>query len=135
MNKSIIMITVISAMAAAQPSLAGDGDHHMSEDMLGNSMHTEHMQKGQMEDLQNHGQVKSAGMGQMKGMFLVKKEIDGFTVTFHAMKAKEGMQQHGGTYHSAGQMNGIATGHPQGEGQDALSHNLMIKGLTPNKIL
>jgi len=31
------------------------------------------------------------------GMFLVKKEIDGYTVSFHIMKAKEGMQ-HGGAY-------------------------------------
>jgi len=31
------------------------------------------------------------------GMFLVKKEIDGYTVSFHVMKAKEGMQR-GGTH-------------------------------------
>jgi len=31
------------------------------------------------------------------GMFLVKKEIDGYTVSFHVMKAKKSMQ-HGGTY-------------------------------------
>ena len=33
----------------------------------------------------------------MKGMFLVKKEIDGYDVSFHVMKAKEGME-HGGPY-------------------------------------
>jgi len=31
------------------------------------------------------------------GMFLVKKEIDGYTVSFHIMKPREGMQQ-GGTH-------------------------------------
>ncbi len=31
------------------------------------------------------------------GMFLKKKEIDGYTVSFHIMKAKKGME-HGGTH-------------------------------------
>jgi len=33
----------------------------------------------------------------MPGMFLVKKNIDGYMVSFHIMKVKEGMQ-HGGTH-------------------------------------
>ncbi|GAV20259.1 hypothetical protein MMIC_P1223 [Mariprofundus micogutta] len=92
-------------------------------------------------------------MDKMKGTtsaFLVTKEIDGYTVSFHVMKAKEGMQ-HGGSHHSAGvpngtavsrpqgegqdapshhsarQLNGMASSHPQGKGQDAPSHNLMAK--------
>jgi len=35
--------------------------------------------------------------GHMRGMFLVKKNVDGYIVNFHAMKAKEAMQ-HGGTH-------------------------------------
>lgn len=67
------------AMAVAHPALASDDDHHMSGHMQGN-----------MDQMQND-------MGQMKETFLVKKEIDGFSVSFHAMKAKEGMQ-HGGSH-------------------------------------
>jgi len=91
MNKTIIMMTVVFAMAAAQSSLASDGGYHMSGDMHGNNMHTGHMQNG------DKGQMKSADMRTMKDTYLVKKEIDGFVVSFHTMKAKEGMQ-HGGTH-------------------------------------
>lgn len=73
MNKSIIMMTVIGVMAAAQPSLASDG----GGDMHGESVHEGHMQKEQM--------------------FLVKKEVDGFTVSFHVMQARPGKEM-GGTH-------------------------------------
>ena len=80
MKKSMIIMTAMMAMAAVQPALASDDTHKMHDDG--------HMQ---------HDMGKEKDMSQMKGAFLVKKEIDGFTVSFHAMKAKEGME-HGGTH-------------------------------------
>jgi hypothetical protein len=83
MKKTMIVITSMMAMAAAQSAIAG-GDNHNMKGMQHGTMHGE-----QIETMKDHGQ--------MKDMFLVKKEIDSFTVTFHAMKVKEG-KQHGGTH-------------------------------------
>jgi len=93
MKKLMIVTAVLLTIAATQPALASDGAHHdMNAGMHAGSQHTEHM----------HGDMgKAKGMKgdmiQMKGAFLVIKEIDGYTVSFHAMKAKEGMQR-GGTH-------------------------------------
>ena len=103
MKKSMLIITAVMAMTAAQPVMAGEDAHQMS----GHS----HMQ---------------GDMSQAKEMFLVKKEIDGFTVSFHVMKPKAAMVD-GGAHHSAGQTNGTGAVRPQGEGHDALNHNLMVK--------
>jgi len=54
-----------------------------------------HKHGGEHHNMPSHTQ--QGDMGQMKGMFLVKKDIDGFQVSFHAMAVKEGMQ-HGGTH-------------------------------------
>ncbi|MDT8376762.1 MAG: hypothetical protein RQ867_08550 [Mariprofundaceae bacterium] len=83
MKKAFILITGMIAMAATQPAIANGNNHNMKD-----------MQHGSMHDGQKQVQGNA---NQMKGMFLVKKEIDGFIVSFHAMKAKEGMQ-HGGTH-------------------------------------
>jgi len=109
MKNTILTITSILAMAAVQPAIAGEGapghthgDHHqgMMQDH-GHDMskmkgeHGHHMQ-GDMNKMADHAQMQ----GDMKGMndmFLVKKEIDGYTVSFHAMKAKAGME-HGGSH-------------------------------------
>lgn len=92
MKRSIILITAITAMATAQPVMAS-GDHNMKDHMQ-DTMHSNSNHAAPMKD---HGQMQKGDMNRMKGMFLVKKEIDDFTVSFHAMKAKEGMQ-HGGTH-------------------------------------
>ncbi len=76
MKKSMIIMAAIVTMTAAQPALAAGDGHHMHESMQG------------------HASMKG-DMNQKKGAFLVKKEIDGYTVSFHAMKAKEGMQHRG----------------------------------------
>jgi len=131
MNKSIIMMAVISMIMAAQPSLASDDGHRMSGDMHENSMHSEHMQKGQMQGMQNQEQKKSGSMETMASMLLVKKEIDGFTVTFHAMKAREGMQ-HGGTH------NFMAKVEKDGKALTDLTVNSKVKhpnGKTESKML
>ena len=84
MKKTMMIMTAIMAMAAAQPALAADDGH-----MHGHNMDAHNQMEKGMGDMQNKGK--------MKDMFLVKKDIDGYTVTFHAMKAKEGMQ-HSGTH-------------------------------------
>ena len=90
MKKSMIIMTAIMAMVAAQPALAaGDGDH-MHDTKKGHESMQAHVPMKDHESM-------NGDMSQTKGMFLVKKEIDGFTVSFHAMKAKEGMQ-HGGSH-------------------------------------
>lgn len=85
MNKSIIATTAIMALATLHPALAS-GNHAMESKMHGHDMHGDKGTK-QMQ----------GGMEGMKGTFLIKKEIDGYTVSFHAMKAKEGMR-HGGSH-------------------------------------
>lgn len=83
MKKSMIVIAGMMVVVAAQSALAHDHGHeHMDT----------HMQNPCSMDMHQQGdQIQTSDM------FLVKKIIDGYTVSFHAMKAKEGMQ-HGGTH-------------------------------------
>jgi len=88
MKNLMIVTAVLLTMTATQPALASDGAHHdMNAGMHAGSQQTEHMQG----DMGKSVKIKT-------DMYLVKKEIDGYTVSFHAMKAKETMQ-HGGTHH------------------------------------
>lgn len=73
MNKSHWITTIALLTALALPGQAG-------------AMAQEH--DAMPAGMQMHG---------MKHMFLQKKEIDGYTVSFHVMPATEGMQ-HGGTH-------------------------------------
>ena len=84
MKKMIMVITGIMVMAVSQTALASDSGHHMNGE-------------NHATDMKGHGHMKSDTGTMKKGAFLVKKEIDGYTVSFHVMKAKEGMQ-HGGTH-------------------------------------
>ncbi len=52
--------------------------------------HEEHADHKKMD-------MKQSGMKETGKMFLVKKNIDGYEVSFHVMKAKEG-NMHGGTH-------------------------------------
>jgi len=96
MKKTIMAITSILAMGAVQPALAHEGAHEESHEM---SQHETQM-KGHghhdMEKMADHGQMQG-DMKAMNDMFLVKKDIDGYTVSFHAMKVKAGME-HGGSH-------------------------------------
>lgn len=91
MKKSIVLISAIIAMATAQTAMAG-GDRNMEGNMEG----TIHGVSNRAESVKDHGQMQG-DMNRMKDMFLVKRDIDGFVVSFHAMQAKEGMQ-HGGSH-------------------------------------
>ncbi len=103
MKKTTIIMAGLIAMAISQPAIAGGdhkGGHHgdkHSESMQGHDQMEGH---GDMhsESMQGHDQMEGHGdMQKMEGTFLAKKEIDGFTVSFHAMKVKKSMQ-HGGTH-------------------------------------
>ncbi|GAV20616.1 hypothetical protein MMIC_P1588 [Mariprofundus micogutta] len=96
MKKSMIILTAIMAMATAQPALAAGDTHHMGGHMQGDHHNGDMQKHGKHGDMDKMQGMKG-DMSQMKGAFLVKKEIDGYTVSFHVMKAKEGMQ-HGGTH-------------------------------------
>lgn len=76
MKNAMIATAAMLAMATVPPAMAG-GDNHNMQGMQHDAMHETRQQ--------------------MPEMFLVRKEIDGFTVSFHAMQAKEGMQ-HGGSH-------------------------------------
>ncbi|EAU55195.1 hypothetical protein [Mariprofundus ferrooxydans] len=103
MKKTSLVLSTLLAVAMSQPAMAGENMHGaMPMDKVNPcSMHSMHV------DMEN------PCMAVAKGAFMVKKEIDGYTVSFHIMKAMAGMK-HGASHHS-------------GEGQDAPSHNVMIK--------
>jgi len=84
MKKSILIFASMMSMAFVQPALAHD---HGRMD-------------GDMHNPCNMGMVMhhQSDMGQMKDGFLTTKEIDGYTVSFHIMKAQAGKNQ-GGGYH------------------------------------
>jgi len=84
MKKTIITITSILAMAGIQPAMAGEDKH--------GHMHGDHHQSS----MQSHENIK-IDSEQKKDMFLVKKDIDGYTVSFHAMEVAADMQ-HGGSH-------------------------------------
>ncbi len=78
----ILTLAFAGMLAAGSAALAEEGHDHghdkgMKHDDHGHEMHD-----------QKHG----AG-----GMFLKKKAIDGYTVSFHVMEAKKGME-HGGSH-------------------------------------
>ncbi len=104
MKKAIQSLSVITfaALLAAGPLHAagdhghghddhGDDGHHKSE--MNHDMHGSEKGHGDHDSHKGHDNHGSA----MGGMFLVKKEIDGYDVTFHVMKAKPGKEM-GGTH-------------------------------------
>ncbi len=78
MVRKTTMGLMVAAVVGISPAFAS-GDHGGMD-----------MQHGKMSGEMEHA---------MKGMFLVRKDIDGYQVSFHIMKAPEGMQKHGGGYH------------------------------------
>ena len=99
MKRIMIAITSLLAMAVVQSAMAGEGGHaHMHGDQHKEMMHEHSLMPGDMNHVKDeHGHHTQGDITPMNDMFLVKKEIDGFTVSFHAMKVKEGME-HGGSH-------------------------------------
>ncbi len=83
MNKMVLLLAGALAFGTSKMAVAHGDMHEMNAH--------EHM------DDSMHGQHQAGAMADMKG-FMVKKDIDGYTVSFHIMKAPEG-QPHGGTHH------------------------------------
>jgi len=85
--KKTVMIVGMMTLASVQIVHANEG-----HDMSGHEMkqHAQHMAPDGMK----HEHQK---MDMASGMFLEKKEVDGYTVSFHIMPAKDGMG-HGGSH-------------------------------------
>jgi len=72
-------LMIVMLMGGAQLALAhGDEQHHMDGDM--------------------HNMDMSSTMGDMQGGFLTTKNVDGYAVSFHIMKAPKG-KAHGGSHY------------------------------------
>ncbi len=100
MNKlthSLSAITLVTLLSAGPLLAAGDHDHgdheggHQSDMMSGDHGHDSGMDHSDHDAHKGHNSHGSA-MGEM---FLVEKEIDGYNVTFHVMKAKPGKEMGG----------------------------------------
>lgn len=92
MKKTIASI-IITFWLGAGPALAAGGHEHMHghdqqkmEQPINMDVHKAHG-----SDMGQHAMPKN----EMPGMLLVKKEIDGYAVSFHAMKAKPGKEMGG----------------------------------------
>ncbi|MCF6218892.1 MAG: hypothetical protein L3J62_07020 [Gammaproteobacteria bacterium] len=86
--KSLSIITLTALLVAGPLQAAGEHDGGHGHDH-GSMDHGDH--SGQ-DDHADHGDHGSAMGG---GMFLVEREIDGYDVTFHVMKAKPGKEMGG----------------------------------------
>jgi len=90
MKKRIVMIVGMMALASAQVVQANEG-----HDMSGHEMKQHAQHDASHHDMNSgHGDMQ---MDKSSSMFLEKKEVDGYTVSFHIMPAKDGMG-HGGSH-------------------------------------
>ena len=90
MKKQAMILASLMAMGFATAAQANEG-----HDMSGHDMKQHAQHEGDHHDMNSgHGDMK---MGQSSAMFLEKKEVDGYTVSFHIMPAKDGMG-HGGSH-------------------------------------
>ncbi|MDX8377780.1 MAG: hypothetical protein R8L53_07140 [Mariprofundales bacterium] len=84
-------LLLISAITVIPQAMANDS----SETMQRHSQHIHGKLHGNAATTEQADTMTK--MAKKEGMFLVKKEIDDYTVSFHVMIAKEAMQ-HGGTH-------------------------------------
>jgi len=103
MKKNIIIVGSLLVLTLGQAALAHDDvrrqhGHHFHGPLHGdkNGMVGHQHQAGE-EAMQHHEPMMA-----MKGAFVSSKEVDGFTVNFHIMKAMDGMKamegmKHGGS--------------------------------------
>ena len=93
MKKTIAGIMITFWMGAAPALAAGDHEHMHGHDQQ--KMEQTGSKGMQMADGSNMSQHDNTSKDKMPDMFLVKKEIDGYAVSFHAMKAKPGKEMGG----------------------------------------
>ena len=90
MKKAIAAIMIIFWMGTATAFAAGDHEHMHGHQKADQTMIKE-MYKAHGIDMSQHDDPKN----KMPDMLLVKKKIDGYAVSFHAMKAKPGKEMGG----------------------------------------
>ena len=88
MKKQTMILASMMVLGLATTAQAQAGEGH---DMDGHDM------KKHAQHESGHGEMKVHDMGKSSSMFLKKKEVDGYTVSFHVMPAKDGMK-HGGSH-------------------------------------
>ncbi len=90
MKKQTMILASLMVFGLATTAQASEG-----HDMSGHDMKQHAQHEGGHHDMNNgHDDMK---MGKSSAMFLEKKEVDGYTVSFHIMPAKDGMG-HGGSH-------------------------------------
>ena len=88
MNKIILIITSLIISSTATPSMAYEHSNMNGHQMKKHAHHmTSHDYRG----------MKNIQMDKPSKIFLVKKEVDGYEVTFHVMPAAANMK-HGGSH-------------------------------------
>lgn len=99
LSAAAVVVTLASA-----PLYATDDHHHGHDDGHGHSHNEEmgmtdshHQDDMGMEDSHHEDDMGMADMpGHIDGIFLVKKHIDDYDVSFHVMAAQPGMEHGGG---------------------------------------
>jgi len=86
-RKQTLLAMAFSGMLAATPLAFAAGEHDHGD-------HSDHKMQSGM-DHKNHDSDHKGHDSKAGGMFLKKKEIDGYTVTFHVMQAKLGKEMGG----------------------------------------
>ncbi len=103
MKRQTMILASMMVLGLATTAQAGEG-----HDMDGHDMKQHAQHEGAHDDMKGHdmgshdahsghGDMKGHDMGKSSAMFLEKKEVDGYTVSFHVMPAKDGMK-HGGSH-------------------------------------
>ncbi|MDX8412309.1 MAG: hypothetical protein R8K46_10650 [Mariprofundaceae bacterium] len=96
-NNWVIFTLIIAAISTTSVAMAEDmsGMHDQMQHEHGGMQ--EHGMAGEHAGMMDHGGGNQDMATSGEKTFLIKKDIDGYTVSFHVMKAAEGMQN-GGTY-------------------------------------
>jgi len=85
MKKAIMISTALLTLVFSQSAIASDESRHMHGQHMHGAMHGEMNNPCSMEGMHNKMQADPSGM--QKGTFLIHKDIDGYDVSFHIMKA------------------------------------------------
>ncbi len=98
MRKTLMALTIAGLMGGLSVTQASQGHDHdggMKHDDRGGMKH-DGMKHDDHEGMQHRDHAKSGHKSD--GMFLKKKQIDGYAVSFHVMKPADGPSM-GGTHH------------------------------------
>ncbi len=86
-------IMLLATLLVASPLVMAAGEHSHSHDDEKKHGHSSH------DDGHDDGHDKHQMSGDKKKMFLKKKSIDGYDVSFHIMPAKDGMKMGDESHH------------------------------------